>query len=594
MREGDVVAGRWRIVAEAPGEGSVRRWRAVAEDTGEPAEVLSLRASIPADGRRAFVRAHQQLQSARDPALAETLQVVDHARDVAVVRAPLEDATLADLSAPLPPGLVAAIGARLVPAVLSAGAATGGALLPADVGLDARGKPVLAPRGRPLNRIDQVVTRSVAPECFEGAREPDGAAGLYGLGVLLWQLAAGRPFPTRGPGAPPPAPPSTAHHAVSPELDRAILKLLSSDPSARAAALPLLQELASPLEDLRPFRRRPEEVRVTVSREATPAAQPLAPLSGGRIVLPAHDLVRLDPAGISAAAGWAGLPVSVVTALAEAHLPLILEEVPRRSAVWKLASERARETGLPLVAVTGRSLAPLVLASFTLFTVLIFLAVGALILLLGFLPGAAVAFALAALAGVSGAWLYGRSSAGNALLTDSQRAARRIRELTADLDPSGALRPAWNRLSVVRKALAGSDLPVAAASDLRGALKDVERRLLAMAEIAVTTRKAMAGLDAERLRTRLAALDRGARTPDALAERDRLARALADLDEVEARREALRAEARAIEATLEEMGTVLARVSTAGDAVETELAQLVHSARSVRSVATPRRQAEEP
>lgn len=592
MREGDLV-GRWRLLAEAPADGTVRRFRAVATDTGEPAELLTLRPGTPAEGRRAFVQAHRALQHARDPALAPTLEITESDDGPVVVRAPLEDATLADVPGPLPPETVAAIGARLLPAVLAAGPGTGGALLPTDVGLDAFGKPVLAPRARPLSHVDRAVGRAVAPECFAGVH-PDGASGLYGLGMVLYTLATGREpqrATVRGERAPPPAP-SILHHAVPPALDAAILKLLSNRPEDRAGAMPMLQDLAGPDQlagpraDLRDHvRARIPEVSTTVGGEAPSRAVAVAPASA-RVVLPARQLEMLDPAGRSRAAGWAGLPLTVVEALAEAGLPLVVEEATSSSVAKRRALELARDSGLPLTSATSAAFASFAVMATAGALVTGALTVGAILLLLGLWPLAVVAFTLGALVAAGGAWAWGRATAGGALHTAAQRSARKAAELTADLDPDRLLGGTWTQLAQVRKALASTELPEAASVDLRSALKDVERRLHGMAEVARTARQALVGLDPARLRTRLSALEhRAATDPSARDERDQLARALADLDAVEQRRASISEDARRIDATLGEIRTVLARVASTGDVDDPTLAQLVETARAARRAA---------
>lgn len=563
MQAGDVVGDRWRLVAEAPGQGAVRRWRGAATDTGEPVEILTLRAGTTAEARRTFLTAHRALAQARDPALCPTTEVI--AALPAVVRAPLEDRTLEAVSGPLPAGVVAAIGARLIPAVIEAGAATQGALLGSDVGLDAWGKPVLAPWARPLNAIDRTVLHAVAPETFSGGL-PDGAAGLYGLGALLYRLSTGRALPSTGARAerPPPTPPSALRHTIPPDLDRAVLKLLSSDPSDRAAALPLLLALADELPDLRPLTRPAVEVRTGPAHTAPGRHAPLP--GAAHVVVTGETLARLDPDRRSAAAGYARLPVTTVDALAAAGLPLVVERVAGSSEARRRAAELERESGLPLMAVAGRSLAPSAVAAATGVAVTVAFAVGAIGLALGAVPVAGVAIVSTATFAATGGWLWRRTAVGNALVGETQRAVLRIDALADAADPGGALDPSWRQLARVRRVLAGSNLPEPAAADLRGALKDLERRLLAMAEVWRSAARALDSMDLGRMRTRLAAFERAAHPdPAQLAERDRLARTLADVDEVEGRRRALTEEARAIDATLEEIAAAIARAAAGED-----------------------------
>lgn len=570
-----MLGNRWRILGEAPSEGAVRRWRVVHTGTGEPAEALTLRASASVDDQRAFLRAHRALRNARDPALVATREILDDLP--AVVRDPLEDPTAADLRAPLPPDVVAAIGARLIPAVLAAGPATAGALLPSDVGIDARGAPVLAPRGRPLSRIDQAVSRAVAPEVAAGA-PPDGASGLYGLGALLYRLATGRDLPWAGrhPTAPP-APPSTLQRNVPLALDGPILRLLSRDPADRPSALADLQALAGTLPDLR--------LHLRTSATALPAVRPPtapgpAPANGGCVVLPARQVQALDPDRRSAVAGWAGLPLSAVEALADEGLPIVLEDMDTRGMARVRAVELSRESGFELLAVPARSAGPLPVAAATA------AGVGALVVAaLGLLAVGAEALALlallfAALSGLFGGVAGVRAARWGAVTRLARRSRRRAAQLLADAEAGGLLTASWARLATARRSLARAGLPHAAAADVRDLLREIEQRLHGIAEVARASDTALAGIDATRLRTRLAALERSARTPEEIAERDRTARTVADLDEVLARRDALAAEAHRIEGTLDGIAALVARA--ADDGQEAALAELARATAAAR------------
>jgi tRNA A-37 threonylcarbamoyl transferase component Bud32 len=92
----------------------------------------------------------------------------------------------------------------------------------------------------------------MAPEQARGG-PLDGRADVFALGVVLWELCAGRRLFARDSDAatlaavldgPPPSPPSAWNEAVSPELDAVILGALERDPAARTASA---QELATAL-----------------------------------------------------------------------------------------------------------------------------------------------------------------------------------------------------------------------------------------------------------------------------------------------------------------------------------------------------------
>ena len=235
MKSGDRIGADWRLLVEVGPTLGVCRWRATAGD-GTPVEILSPRvegAMRPAEVRERFVSLHRAVRDAHDPALVRVHEVIQSTTGVWVVRDPLEDATLNDLQGPLDAEAVATIGVALLPAILSLTGALRGVLLGEDIGLDATGRPILAPRGPHDNRVTQAVAGAVPPEVFAGAI-PDGRAALYGLGALLYRLAAGRVPP---PQQHPPPPASAWNHTVPAALDRALALLLSTDPDQRASAL---------------------------------------------------------------------------------------------------------------------------------------------------------------------------------------------------------------------------------------------------------------------------------------------------------------------------------------------------------------------
>jgi serine/threonine-protein kinase len=105
----------------------------------------------------------------------------------------------------------------------------------------------------------------MAPEQARGA-PVDGRADVFSLGVILWELCAGRRLFARGAEAatlaavldgPPPSPPSAWNEAVPPELDALVLGALERDPARRTRSSEELEAALSAL--LLKLTRTPED-----------------------------------------------------------------------------------------------------------------------------------------------------------------------------------------------------------------------------------------------------------------------------------------------------------------------------------------------
>ena len=544
-------------------------------------EVLALRAATDPARHARFLSVHRALMRTRESGLVETLAVAEQPRAV-VVRRALGEETLAEIRGPLAPEVLAGIAARLIPAILAAGDATGGALSPTDIRLDTAGEPILAPNAVPPTRVGRALTRHAAPETFDGA-PPDGAAGLYGLGMVIYQLATGRPAFTRhatGRRDLPP-PPSTFHPGTPHWLDAGVLSLLSPQPSERAGSLPTFLEHAQAIGDLREHRATAiDDIAVTRATEGTRRGHlDRAPVAS--VLLPARALSGLDPGARSLVAGLAALPIGVVDELAAAGLPVVLERMGNRHNARERAEELRSLTDLPVEsdAATGWGPGLLAIASGGLSALCLTLGLG--LALTGFTVLSIPPLAI------------GATSAGLGLFA-GQRAAsrsrqRRLTERSARLGEDAMasrggplLRPTWTRLAKLRQQLGLADLPETAATDLRSALKAIESRVTAMASVIATAEEALRGVDLAQSRSRLATLS--ADRP----ERDRLARTVADLEEVDRRRQRVLEEQQRVDAALDEFASVLGQLASGDAEVEdsseilAELIQTAHLARAAR------------
>jgi len=558
--------GRWRVVGPAPDVGELQRVR-VADDLGNPGEALVLGADADDDTRERFQARHRRLMQLDPPGLAQTLEVFAEGDRLVVVREPTEDPTLADADLPIGGAQVAAIGVHLYQAVQEAAPALGGALLPQDVALDETGRPVLAPTGRDPTALPRELLGHVAPEAFSDP-SPGPQAALYGLGALLYRLATGT-SPAGGASAqrPPPVPPSHLRHGLHPALDEAITGLLSAEPGDRAAALPLLQEVAGELHDLRPrsTRSRVGEVRYTTRAEAPTAAR-TDEEPGALVVIPASEWATLTAAQRSHAAGAAQIALSAADDIARQGLGVVIDTTVGRAGARRRAEELRAESGLPVHAVTGGGVPAAVPLATGGLMAAIPAVLGVLLLLPGWwwagVPLLLVAGVIAALTVVVGGAIGRSRSKRNHALEGWRQQSQHGR----DRGGRGRLDAAWERAARLRVQLAEqSHLPEAAEADLRDALRDLEARLLETAEQARAAGKALEQVDSDGLRTRVEALSlRSADDPSAREERDRLARTVADLDVIEGQQRRLLASVREIDGQLDTISAAVGRAGSEG------------------------------
>jgi hypothetical protein len=565
--------GPYEVSGPAPAPDGLTRRRAVDTRTGEPVELVALRtpAAESEATRRRFANTHRSLTHARNESLTTTYEVLS-GEHVVAVRSALLDETMADIAGPLPADAVAAIGHRLAPAVLSLGGAHNGALTAHDVGLDARGRPVLAPWARPPGLTDQAWA---APECFQG-QHPDGNAGLYGLGATLYQLATGQ-----APTGRPPARPSALNRTIPNELDKAILSLLANDPTKRQAALPILASLAASDVDLTTALHRSEampdnrhlstgQVLYTTGTPKTPNSDSrLAHIAAdkpraGAVLVPPDVMSSLDPALLSRIAGWAGVPVDSIRELAERGLPAVLETPPSKRAVAAQAETLSRTTNLSLTTATPGGwlllLGALVLFSGAAAALLTAIPIGVF-----FTPLAAlVPVAMALLIALPGLWLIAAFIRRRAAWNDALEGWEELASVRRAWAKRG-LGDSLDRIASLRKRLGATSLPAAADADLRDALRSIEHRLVSLSEVMDTADQALAQVDLAAVKGRLAALEgQIANQPQKKNLRDRLARTVADAQAIVDRRAKLSVEVEQIHDALDEVATVLVQLADDG------------------------------
>lgn len=147
-----------------------------------------------------------------------------------------------------------------------------------------------------LTRVGSVLgsLEYMSPEQVKGAGALDGRTDIYSLGAVLYETVTGKtPFHTESQFdlmvahvSKAPAPPSEMNAALSPELDRVILKALAKDPAHRFQTA---KELRDALQELQP-------AAVEAPKNVAHAASlpPLAAAVGGTPLHP-EPAATLDP-----------------------------------------------------------------------------------------------------------------------------------------------------------------------------------------------------------------------------------------------------------------------------------------------------------
>ena len=344
FRAGELLAGRYRIVSLLGEGGMGEVYRAEDETLGVPVAVKVLRERGP---RRELLLA--EVRNAREVTHPAVCRVHDAGEWRGLTFITMEYVAGEDLASLLrrigrmPADKVLEV-ARQLCAGLAAAHARGVLhrdLKPANVLIDPDGHVRIADFGIAVGRRESTAWRGragtpayMAPELFLSRRGATERSDLYSLGLVLYELATGRlPFEARPgeteegrPRRRTPPPPSRFVAELDPDLERAILACLASDPDERPASA---LALAAVLPGSDPLTLA-AEVRVTPSPEIVAAAAGPAP--------PAYGLLW---------AGFAGLAVLLAATLALGEETSVLDRAGIVKAPEVLA-DRAREVVMAL------------------------------------------------------------------------------------------------------------------------------------------------------------------------------------------------------------------------------------------------------
>ena len=290
---GFVLSGRYRLVERLASGGMGTVWRAVDLLLDRPVAVKEVRLpptlddGAREDQRRRTIREAQAAARLRHPATVTIYDVVEHDGRPWIVMELVPSRSLAEIiriGGPLPPARVAAIGLRVLDAIVAA-AAVGVEhrdIKPANVLVTDEGRVVLTDFGIARHVGDETLTSAglivgspdyLAPERARG--RPGGlAADLWSLGATLYEAVEGRrPFERNGPlptlaavVMDEPDPPRLAG-PLRPLIDGLLVK----DPAHRLDA----DGTRAMLE--RVLRRQPAGVTVPLPRRPADEARPLPP-----------------------------------------------------------------------------------------------------------------------------------------------------------------------------------------------------------------------------------------------------------------------------------------------------------------------------
>jgi eukaryotic-like serine/threonine-protein kinase len=291
---GFVLSGRYRLVEPLASGGMGTVWRALDLLLDRPVAVKEVRLPPGLDDkaredlRRRTIREAQAAARLRHGAVVTIYDVVEHGGRPWIVMELVPSRSLAEIirtGGPLPPARVAAIGLRVLDAMVAAAAAgvEHRDIKPANVLVTDEGRVVLTDFGIARHVGDDTLTSAglivgspdyLAPERARGRPSRGLAADLWSLGATLYEAVEGRrPFERNGPlptlaavVMDEPDPPRLAG-PLQPLIDRLLVK----DPAHRLDAdgtRVMLQRV---------LRGQPAAVTVPLPRRPVDDALPLAP-----------------------------------------------------------------------------------------------------------------------------------------------------------------------------------------------------------------------------------------------------------------------------------------------------------------------------
>jgi len=249
---GQVLAGRYRIVARLGAGGMGEVYRADDLTLGQPVALKFLPADLNADAHR-LGRFHDEARSARQvthPNVCRVHDIGDHHGQPFLIMEFVDGEDLASLLkrvGRLPEEKAVEVARQLCSALASVHeqGLLHRDLKPANVMLDGRGRVRLTDFGVAAlaGTVDDVRSGTPAyqaPEVLAG-REVSVASDVFALGLVLYELFTGRkayPAATRGEleqayASGPPSRPSSHATGIDPDVERVILRCLAAEPRHR-------------------------------------------------------------------------------------------------------------------------------------------------------------------------------------------------------------------------------------------------------------------------------------------------------------------------------------------------------------------------